>query len=372
MKSIKQKAGAVLALAFLASALSVTAKAGEYPPMSEAAIAKLPVVEQKMVPPPGLPEHDQIAKGGFKRIKVSMEIVEKQITIDDKGTKVWVMAYGGSVPGPMIVAHEGDFVEYTLINKATNTLEHNIDFHNSTGYLGGGALTKVQPGEQVTLRFRCTKVGVFVYHCAPGGIMIPWHVTHGMNGAIMILPRKGLKDNKGKSIKYDRAYYIGEQDYYIKKGPGGKYKSYGSVAESMGDDLEVMETLIPSHVVFNGKAGSLLGANAMKAKVGETVLFVHETAIRDTRPHLIGGHGDFVWERGSFNDPPATDLETWIIAGGSAGAFTYKFLQPGVYAYLNHNLIEAVMKGAISHVMVEGEKRDDLMKADRPADTQGH
>jgi nitrite reductase (NO-forming) len=130
----------------------------------------------------------------------------------------------------------------------------------------------------------------------------------------------------------------------------------------MGDDLAVMETLTPSHVVFNGRQNSLTGDNAMKAKVGETVLFVHSQANRDTRPHLIGGHGDYVWERGSFNDAPETDLETWFIAGGSAGAALYKFRQPGVYAYLNHNLIEAVLKGAVGHVVVEGEWNDDLMK----------
>ena len=39
----------------------------------------------------------------------------------------------------------------------------------------------------------------------------------------------------------------------------------------------------------------------------------------------------------------------------------YTFKQPGVYAYVNHNLIEAVMLGATAHVVVEGEWDDDLM-----------
>ena len=102
--------------------------------------------------------------------------------------------------------------------------------------------------------------------------------------------------------------------------------------------------------------------NALTAKVGETVLFIHSQANRDTRPHLIGGHGDYVWERGSFNDPPQTNLETWFIAGGSAGAALYKFMQPGLYVYLNHNLIDAVLKGAAAHVKVEGEWNNDLLE----------
>ena len=123
-----------------------------------------------------------------------------------------------------------------------------------------------------------------------------------------------------------------------------------------------MQSLTPTHVVLNGRVGALTGDGAMKANVGETVLFVHSQANRDSRPHLIGGHGDYVWEAGSFADVPATGLETWFIRGGSAGAALYTFHQPGVYAYLNHNLIEAVQLGAASHVVVEGDWNDDLMK----------
>jgi len=56
------------------------------------------------------------------------------------------------------------------------------------------------------------------------------------------------------------------------------------------------------------------------------------------------------------------DLETWFVRGGSAGAALYEFRQPGVYAYLNHNLIEAVEFGAAAHVVVDGEWNDRLMK----------
>ena len=79
----------------------------------------------------------------------------------------------------------------------------------------------MNPGDEVVLRFKATKPGVFVYHCAPGGIMIPLHVVSGMNGAIMVLPREGLKDADGNLVEYDKAFYIGEQDYYIPKDADG-------------------------------------------------------------------------------------------------------------------------------------------------------
>lgn len=352
----------LFAAATLTAAATAFASASPVLAEEEADIAKLPRVKQKLVAPPFLPEHDQVAQNGPKVVEVTLTIEEKKIVIDDEGTEVWALAYGGSVPGPMIVAHEGDYVEVTLQNLPNNIMEHNIDFHAATGALGGGALTKILPGEQVVLRWKAIKAGVFVYHCAPGDIMIPYHVVHGMNGAVMVLPRDGLKDAKGKPLKYDRAYFIGEQDFYIPRDAQGNYKKYEVAGENMSDALDVMRTLTPTHVVFNGAKGALTGKQAMTSKVGETVLFIHAQANRDTRPHLIGGHGDYVWDTGSFNDVPATNLETWFIRGGSAGAMVYTFRQPGIYAYVNHNLIEAVMLGATAHVKVDGEWNDDLMK----------
>ena len=324
--------------------------------------AKLARVKQELVAPPYLPAHEQISTGDAKIVEVTLIIEEKKMVIDDDGTEIWALTYNGSVPGPMIVVHEGDYVELTLKNPATNAMEHNIDFHAATGGLGGGALTKVSPGEQVVLRWKAIKPGVFVYHCAPGDIMIPYHVVHGMNGAIMVLPRNGLSDGRGNPIRYVKAYFVGEQDFYIPRDEKGAFKKYETAGEDLTDSLDVMRKLIPTHVVFNGRAGALTGKKAMTAAAGETVLFIHSQANRDSRPHLIGGHGDFVWDTGSFNDPPATNLETWFIRGGSAGAMVYTFKQPGVYAYVNHNLIEAVMLGATAHVVVDGEWNDDLMK----------
>ncbi|MEI6897858.1 MAG: hypothetical protein V5786_10325 [Psychromonas sp.] len=163
----------------------------------------------------------------------------------------------------------------------------------------------------MTVRFKATKAGTFVYHCTPGGAMIPWHVVSGMNGAITILP----KDGDGNSITYDKAFYIGGQDFYLPKDDKGNYKRYPSPLVGMADTLVVMKTLLPSHLPFNGVMNAMTGANAFKGKVGET---------------------------GSFSDAPNTNLETWAIV---AGAALYTFKQPGTYAYVSHNLIEAILMG---------------------------
>jgi nitrite reductase (NO-forming) len=331
----------------------------------EANLHGLERVKQTLVAPPFLPKHQQQYSGKPRIIEIEMIIEEKEIEIE-LGVFVQAMTFNGTNPGPMIVVHEGDYVELTLKNPDTNFLLHNIDFHSSTGALGGGALTKVAPGEQVTLRFKADKPGTFVYHCAPGGLMIPYHVVSGMYGAIMILPRDGLIDNNGYPVTYDRAYYIGEQGWYIPKDENGKYKRYNNAIAPFNDTLKVMRGLVPTHVTYNGKKGALTGDNAMHANVGEKVLFIHSQANEDSRIHLIGGHGDLVWPGGSFNNVPTVDRETWHVNGGEAVAALYTFRQPGLYAYLNHDLIQAFMLGGAAHVIVDGKWNNDLMEQVRP------
>jgi len=350
----------VAATAAAATVLHNTSVHADAAPAADGA-AGLERVKVDLVAPPFVHKHEQKASGKPKIVEFKLTIEEKEIVIDDEGTTFQAMTFNGSMPGPLMVVHEGDYVEVTLVNPETNSLAHNIDLHAATGALGGGELTLVNPGEQVVLRWKATRQGVFVYHCAPGGAMTSWHVVSGMSGAVMVLPRDGLKDDAGKPLHYDRIYYIGENDLYVPRDEKGAYKKYGSPGEAYVDTVQVMRTLTPTHVVFNGKAGALTGDNAMKAKVGEAVLIVHSQANRDTRPHLIGGHGDYVWPLGKFTNPPHKDLETWFIPGGSAGVALYTFLQPGIYAYVNHNLIEAVELGAAAHFTVDGEWNDDLM-----------
>jgi nitrite reductase (NO-forming) len=328
---------------------------------------KLPREKVTLVAPPFVHAHEQVAKSGPKIIEFRMTVVEKPVVIDEAGTTIPGFTFNGSIPGPLMVVHEGDYVELTLVNPATSTMMHSIDFHAATGALGGGALTQVNPGEQVVLRWKATRAGVFVYHCAPGGSMTPLHVLAGMSGAVMVLPREGLRDATGKPLHYDRVYYIGENDFYVPRGEDGKFQSFSEASDYFPKTLELMRNLVPTHVVFEGKVGALTGKNALQAKVGETVLIVHSQANRDSRPHLIGGHGDNVWETGKFHNPPEKGLETWFIRGGSAGAALYTFRQPGIYAYLSHNLIEAVELGAVAHFKVEGKWNDDLMKLVSPA-----
>jgi nitrite reductase (NO-forming) len=326
------------------------------------AAPNLPREKVALVAPPFVHPHEQATQKPPKIMAFELYVQEKQIVLDGDGTTYPGMTFNGTIPGPMMVVHEGDYIEVTLANPATNTMPHNIDLHAAAGAWGGGDLTLVSPGDQAVIRLKANRPGVFLYHCAPGGgSMIPWHVLSGLSGAVMVLPRDGLKDRAGKPLRYDRAYYIGETDFYVPRDAKGKFKTYASPGEAYADTMEVMRKLIPTHVLFNGRVDALTGKNAMPAKVGETVLIVHSQPNRDTRPHVIGGFGDYVWETGKFNNPPEIDLETWFVRGGSCGAALTTFRQPGIFPYVSHNLIEAVELGATAHFKVDGKWDDDLL-----------
>ncbi|TJV25834.1 MAG: nitrite reductase, copper-containing, partial [Mesorhizobium sp.] len=123
------------AAAMLAAMPSMTAFA------NETEIAALPRKQVTLVAPPFVHAHEQVAKSGPKVVEFTMTIEEKPVTIDDEGTVLQGMTFNGSIPGPMMVVHEGDYVELNLVNPGSNSMPHNIDFHAATGALGGGALT---------------------------------------------------------------------------------------------------------------------------------------------------------------------------------------------------------------------------------------
>src|SRR6516162_3030115 len=89
----------------------------------------LPRERVALVAPPFVHPHEQATNQGPKIVEFTLTVEEKLIVIDDQGTSIQAMTFNGSIPGPLMVVHEGDYVELTLINPSTNSLAHNIDFH---------------------------------------------------------------------------------------------------------------------------------------------------------------------------------------------------------------------------------------------------
>lgn len=261
------------------------------------------------------------------------------------------MTFNGSVPGPAIVVCLGDWVELTLKNLAGNRFAHNIDLHAATGTLGGGAASIVGPGQQTTFRFQALKEGAFVYHCAVAPIVM--HVSSGMYGAIIVLPKGGLSP-------VDKEFYLMEGDFYTEPSADDPKRHVYSQERVTNEN--------PSYVVTNGRVGAVTGDGALKVKVGDTVRFYYGQANDESWLHIIGGHFDKVHVTGSFHPDSGREygVETTAVSAGSVTVVEYTFKYPGLYLMVNHKLIRATEKGQAAQVMVEGEEDPDIMTVIEP------
>ena len=114
-------AAAAIGLATPVSATTAPAPArGPAPklPRHKVELVSLPSRTPRAGEPPRAPHH------GVHAVDRGEEVI-----VDEAGTKFQAMTFGGSMPGPLMIVHEGDYVELTLVNPATNTMPHNIDFH---------------------------------------------------------------------------------------------------------------------------------------------------------------------------------------------------------------------------------------------------
>ncbi|MEQ1529961.1 MAG: multicopper oxidase domain-containing protein [Methylococcales bacterium] len=273
--------------------------------------------------------------------------------------------YNGKVPGPFIRVRAGDQVEIRLRHgkpgaeheghsehtaaqhAAAGHSAHSIDLHAVIGPGGGAPLMQVGQGEEKRFRFKATHPGVYVYHCASAHI--PTHIANGMYGMILIEPAQGL-------AKVDREFYVMQGDFYTT----GKFGAKGYQAFSK----EKLLAEQPEYFLFNGRVNSLSGARALKAKVGEKIrLFVGVGSHIAANFHIIGGIFDSLYLDGAIMNPPLKNVQTTVIAPGSAVIIEFTAEVPGKYLLVDHSLTRANDKGALAELVVEGQDQPELYRS---------
>ena len=253
-------------------------------------------------------------------------------------------SFGGTVPGPMARLRVGDSIEFHLSNAKGNTQPHNIDIHAVNGPGGGAAFTTVDPGEEKVFTFKAKAAGLFIYHCAAGSIVD--HISNGMYGLVLVEPEGGLS-------KVDREYYVMESEFFASEPENG----VASFDIQKGLDEHA------SHVVFNGKEGGLLGNNALKAKVGETIriYFGNIGPNSISSFHIIGEIFDKVYNEGGIGGAIGKNIQTTLVPSAGATIVEFKVDAPGTYALVDHSIYR-VAKGAIGHLVVEGKENPQVIR----------
>jgi hypothetical protein len=88
-------------------------------------VDRLERVTQELVLPPFLPAQQQIVTNPPKIIKVRMVVEEKEIQVSGDVT-IQAMSFNGSVPGPIIVVHQEDYVELTFALQANKNVGEKV------------------------------------------------------------------------------------------------------------------------------------------------------------------------------------------------------------------------------------------------------
>ena len=291
---------------------------------------ELVLTDAPNVPPP-------ITRSSSKKLIVRLETKEVVKRMAD-GVDYTFWTFGGSVPGKFIRVREGDEVEFHLSNHPSSKMPHNIDLHAVTGPGGGAAASFTAPGHSSVFSFKVLNPGLYVYHCATAPVGM--HIANGMYGLILVEPKAGLP-------KVDREYYVVQGDFYTPKNFGVKGKQEFSMQRAIDEN--------PSYVVFNGSASSLVGDNALTAKVGETVrLFMGNGGPNLVSSfHVIGEIFDKVYFEGGASAVQHQVQTTLIPAGGST-IVEFGLNVPGTYILVDHSIFRAVNKGAVGMIKVSG------------------
>lgn len=289
----------------------------------------------KLTFPPNVPPPMDPRRPATKQI-VNMEVLEREGTMTN-GVRYTYWTFGGTVPGEFIRVRVGDEIEFHLKNHPDNKFAHNIDLHAVNGPGGGASSSFTAPGHETVFSFRALNPGLYVYHCATAPVGM--HIANGMYGLILVEPKEGLP-------KVDREYYIMQGDFYTK----GRYGEAGLQAFDMDKALKEE----PDYVVFNGSVGSMLGKNALKAKVGETIrLYVGNGGPNMVSSfHVIGEIFDEVHVEGG--DLINRNVQTTLIPAGGAAIITFKVDVPGELHLVDHSIFRAFNKGALASIDVEG------------------
>ena len=319
---------AALGLSAVVTAGTPSQPTGDFGPPRGAPI-RAELTSPPHVPPP-------IHRSHPAKVIVELEVREVQKEISE-GVSYTFWTFGGTVPGSFIRVRQGDTVEFHLKNHPDNKMPHNIDLHGVTGPGGGAASSFTAPGHESQFTFKALNQGIYVYHCATAPVGM--HVGNGMYGLMLVEPPGGMKP-------VDHEYYVMQGDFYTV----GKYRERGHQDFDMQKAIDEK----PTYVLFNGSEGALVGDNALKAKVGETVrLFVGNGGPNLVSSfHVIGAIFDRVRYEGGVHEQE--NVQTTLIPAGGAAIVEFHMRVPGSYVLVDHSIFRAFNKGALAILKAEG------------------
>ena len=283
------------------------------------------------IPPP-------ITRNYSTTVNVFLHAIEETAEIEP-GVSYTYWTYNGTVPGPFLRVRVNDTVVVHFYNDPSSSMNHSIDFHAVTGPGGGASATQTAPGHWSNFSFLAMTPGLFVYHC--GTPNIPTHIANGMFGMFLVQPSGGLPP-------VDHEFYLMESELYL-----------DWPIHTMGNQLFNGTALLnvdPTYVVFGGRYDAYTGVHQLNVSVNDTVrIFFGEAGPNlYSAFHMIGSMFDESWLYGDLTDPPLHNLQTVPVPPGSTAMMQFMALYPGNYPLVDHQIVNAIDKGAYAILNVTG------------------
>jgi nitrite reductase (NO-forming) len=286
-----------------------------------------------------------------KTVAVTMTAQEVDVQTNGKmvggSDTMAAWTFDGSIPGKPVRVEEGDTVDFTLVNPATNKNSHAIDFHAAQVSVLD-EFAPVKPGESKHFKFEAKVPGVFMYHCGAGPMV--QHIARGMYGVIIVDPKGGYSKAYPKP---DREYVLIQQQYFP------DVENYGAM---LNDANAWKGSLINGKVLHYDPVHDPKGDHdVLEAKPGERVriFFVNANVNLPVALHPIAS----IWDRVYINGNPKNTLygvQTYNVA--VAEAVTVDLVTPvndkaatGI-AIVDHSM-NAALRGAIT-VLVSKKDAD--------------
>jgi len=122
----------------------------------------------------------------------------------------------------------------------------------------------------------------------------------------------------------------------------------------------------PTYVVFGGRYDAYTGAHQLNVSVNDTVrIFFGEAGPNDYSAfHMIGAMFDRTWLYGDLTDPPLSNLQTVPVPPGSTAMMEFQAMYPGNYPLVDHQIVNAIDKGAFAILNVTGWKNSSIFHTD--------
>jgi FtsP/CotA-like multicopper oxidase with cupredoxin domain len=266
-----------------------------------------------------IPQIHPVTEAGRTIWSYKLKVKESEHKLAN-GMAYKVFAYNGQVPGPLLIAREGDWVRIRLTNDTSTNhtihshglfvpnrmdgVPHNHGQMPSDAPMPGPMPMAVPPGESFVYEYIARPSGTHWYHCH---FNTNEHINRGMAGPLIVLPKE-----PEPAVDHDYVFLLQEWN--------SKYAREGTP----GNPREVNDA---DFFTLNGK--SFPDTPTVTARLGDTLRFRFINAGSQSHAMHLHGHTFIVTHRDGSPLTEPVEMDTVDIAPGQRVDIVFRANNPG-------------------------------------------